>query len=63
VEFVIPAKYQDKYNIHERRKLFNTFMMIDHLMRIISPKSSWYQRIEALIEKYGIDTAMMGYKS
>lgn len=63
VEFIIPAKYQDKYNIHERRKLFNTFVMNEHLMGIISPKSSWYQRVENLIQKYGIDTAMMGYKS
>jgi abortive infection bacteriophage resistance protein len=62
VELRIPSKFQDRYNLEERRKLFNTLVMTEHLMGIISPKSSWYQRVEELIEKYSIDTTMMGYK-
>ena len=62
VELKIPKKYEANYNTTERKKLFNTFVMIEHLLSIISPTSSWSQKLSELIKKYDIDTSMMGYK-
>jgi abortive infection bacteriophage resistance protein len=63
VELKIPKKYEANYNIHQRKKLFNTFVMIEHLLKSISPRNSWFKKLEELIEKYKIDTKMMGYKN
>jgi len=62
VELKIPKKYEANYNTIQRKKLFNTFVMIEHLLKIISPTNHWSQRLSELISKYDIDTAMMGYK-
>ena len=62
VELKIPKKYESNYNTAQRKKLFNTFVMITHLLSIISPTNSWSQKLSQLIKKYDIDTSMMGYK-
>jgi len=61
VAFKIPKKYEKNYNLNQRKKLFNTIVMTEHLLGIISPGNSWAKRVDELIEKYDIDKTMMGF--
>lgn len=60
-EFVIPKAMQEKFNIHEKRKLFNTFVMLEYLMEKISTDKQWRISIESLIDKHNIDRIILGY--
>ncbi len=60
LEFVIPKSMQEQFNTSEKRKLFNTFVMIEYLMDKISGDNSWRERLESLIEKHDIDKATLG---
>lgn len=42
-------------------KIYNTLVLIQHLLNIICPRSHWAQRLRALIEQYDIPTAAMGF--
>ena len=61
LEFVIPKNMQEKFNKDEKRKLFNTFVMIEYLMDKISSDNHWRERLEALVDKYNIDRDTLGY--
>ncbi|MDF2182572.1 Abi family protein [Neptuniibacter sp. CAU 1671] len=52
--------YVDDANKTEH-KIYNTLVVIQHLMTIICPDSSWAMRLNALIEKYPVDTKRMGF--
>ncbi len=61
LEFVIPKEMQDKFNVSEKRKLFNSFVMVEHLMDKISGDNHWRERLESLVDKYNIDRNTLGY--
>lgn len=61
LEFVIPKGMQEQFNTEEKRKLFNTFVMVGYLIDKISGDNHWRTRLETLIDKYNIDRATLGY--
>ncbi len=61
LEFVIPRSMQEQFNIEEKRRLFNTFVMVSHLMDKISGDNHWRIRLETLIDKHNIDRVTLGY--
>ena len=42
-------------------KLYNTLLLLLHLMDVVAPASHWRQRLVALIDAHAIDTAAMGF--
>lgn len=52
--------YFDQQNKSEH-KLYNSLVMVQHLMTIVSPKSSWGQRLSDLIEHYAVNITAMGF--
>jgi abortive infection bacteriophage resistance protein len=52
--------YIDTTNKSEH-KIYNTLVVIQHLMTVISPDSSWANQLDALINKYAIDVKRMGF--
>jgi len=61
LEFIIPKNMQEQFNKDEKRKLFNTFVMIEYLMDKISADNHWKERLEILVDKYNIDRDTLGY--
>ncbi len=61
LEFIIPKNMQEQFNKEDKRKLFNTFVMIEYLLDQISGDNHWRERLEALIDKYSIDRVTLGY--
>jgi abortive infection bacteriophage resistance protein len=52
------------FNNSDDRHIYNTLAMLGHLMRVISPKTTWPIRLRQLIEEYPvIDTNAMGFPS
>jgi abortive infection bacteriophage resistance protein len=56
-----PAGLKDRINKNAEHKLYNTLLLIQHFMQIISPKSLWQERIIQLINKYNVDVEKMGF--
>lgn len=48
-------------NQNQKRKLYNTVVILIHLLNIISPDHSWKNRLIELINKYQIDVGKMGF--
>lgn len=48
---------------HSSRGLYNTLVILDHMLSIISPGNTWNARLTQLIECYGIDPKRMGFPS
>ena len=46
-----------------KKKLYNSLVMLEYLMEIISPGTHWKNRLTDLIDKHGIDTGKMGFPS
>ena len=63
VEFTLPKKMKNQFNVIETKKLFNTFVMVEHLMNKINPNNHWRERLENLIDKYEIDREVFGYEN
>lgn len=61
LEFIIPKEMKDSFNINEKRKLFNTFVMLEYIMSKISNNNLWKIRLENLIDKYNISRDTLGY--
>lgn len=47
----------------ESRKIYNTLVMLQHLMDVIAPKHSWRARLIELLSQQGIDLNAMGFPS
>mgnify|MGYP000005842302 FL=1 len=52
--------YVDEHNKTEH-KIYNTLVVIQHLMDVICPDSMWVNNIAELIKKYDIDYKRMGF--
>lgn len=49
-------------NLAAERQIYNTLVMLGYLLRLISPGTSWPQRMRQLIVEHGVlDTAAMGF--
>lgn len=64
--FKLPRQGNDillkSFNGSNRRKIYNTLMMLEYLMEIISPGTHWKSRLVALLESHPVvDTAAMGF--
>jgi abortive infection bacteriophage resistance protein len=42
-------------------KIYNTLVLLQHLMSIICPESSWAEDLKRLIERYPVNTKPMGF--
>ena len=60
-----PAQLRDNMYFDEQHqsehKLYNSLVMIQHLMTLISPQSSWALRLSDLIEKHHVNISAMGF--
>lgn len=52
--------YVDQSNKTEH-KIYNTFVIVQHLLTIISPDSSWAKQLQTLINTYSVDTKRMDF--
>jgi len=44
-----------------KKNIYNTLLMLEYLMEIISPGTHWKKRLTQLIDKHGIDVGNMGF--
>lgn len=57
-----PAGLSAAFHPAQDRRIYNTLAMLAYLMRLISPASTWQQRLKALIASTPqIDVAVMGF--
>ncbi|MCH8533256.1 MAG: hypothetical protein LAT65_20650 [Saccharospirillum sp.] len=55
------AGLKDSMNTTRTRNIYNTLVMLAHLLRVISPGNHWQNRLTALLEKHHIETSKMGF--
>ena len=53
-------KYQ-KYFVADNKRLYNYLVVLQLLLRDISPESSWLEKMKVLIEEYQINSSHMGF--
>lgn len=56
-----PADVARTINKNQKSSLYNTIVMMKHLMDKINPDSDWHQRIDALISGSNINSEQMGF--
>lgn len=57
-----PADFAKRFNDEAGRNLFNTLVMLDQVIAIVSPGSDWQKRLLALIDSCpGADPVAMGF--
>lgn len=56
-----PEGLADNFNKSEKRKLYNTLVMLAYMLDIISPGHQWKIRLHELIDKYAIGSQSMGF--
>jgi abortive infection bacteriophage resistance protein len=64
LDFVLPKKpieLNTKMNDTKKKYLYNTIMMIDHILNQIDNKNTWLEKIEELIKEHNIEKERMGY--
>jgi abortive infection bacteriophage resistance protein len=61
VEFTLAKSMKAEFNHKDRKKLFNTFVMVEHLMNKINENNHWRERLENLIDKYHVERKILGY--
>lgn len=62
VDFILPTSLSGKFNNARKRYLYNSIVMISYLLETIDEKNSWFDKVNGLIEKFGIDNKNMGFK-
>lgn len=45
----------------KRKKIYNTLVMLSHLMHLINPDTQWHNKLIELIDDHDIETAHMGF--
>jgi len=56
-----PKELNEKFNPASKKYIYNTLIMCEYLMNIISGDNSWKKRLDDLILKYDIDVKRMGF--
>ena len=57
-----PKELNERFNPARKKYIYNTLVMCEYLMSIISGDSSWRKRLDDLILKHDIDIKRMGFK-
>jgi len=58
----LPVTLAKQFNPEEERNIYNTLVMLGYLLKLISPGTSWIDRMRKLVEEYVPDTtAAMGF--
>ncbi len=63
IDFILPnlpKELNEKFNPSSKKYIYNTLVMCEYLMNIISDDNSWKKRLDDLILKYNIDIKRMG---
>jgi abortive infection bacteriophage resistance protein len=56
-----PVIIVESLNLDRKRKVYNTLVILIHLLNKISPNHSWKNRLEQLLNKHKIEVARMGF--
>lgn len=48
-------------NQNEKRRLYNTLVMLNYLLNFVSPNNSWYKQLIELIQEHQINHNLMGF--
>lgn len=56
-----PKSLAEKMNQNEKRRLYNTLVMLNYLLNIVSPNNSWQKQLIELIEEHKINHNLMGF--
>lgn len=56
-----PTGLKDNMGTTRPRNIYNTLVMLVHLLSVISPGNYWTERLIALLEKHQIETSKMGF--
>lgn len=56
-----PKELNEKFNPASKKYIYNTLVMCEYLLNIISEDSSWKKRLDYLISKHNIDVKRMGF--
>jgi abortive infection bacteriophage resistance protein len=57
-----PTELSNQFNVNKHKYLYNTIIMIHHILKQIDSNSNWLEKINDKIIKYNIDKERMGYK-
>lgn len=57
----LPIELNSKINTNKMKYLYNSMIMIDHILNIIEVDNNWFQRVDEKIKKYNIDKERMGF--
>ena len=60
-QLYLPKELNKKFNPSSRKYLYNTLVMCEYLLNIISEDSIWRKRLDDLILKHNIDVKRMGF--
>lgn len=52
---------EKKMNQNEKRRLYNTLVMLNYLLNFVSPNNSWYKQLIELIQEHQINHNLMGF--
>ncbi len=66
VDFILPKnpkKLAGKFNFESKKYIYNTLVMCEYMMNIISEDNHWQIKLDELIKKYKIEIKRMGYSS
>jgi abortive infection bacteriophage resistance protein len=56
-----PKELNERFNISSKKYIYNTLIMCEYLLNIISEDSNWRKRLDDLILKHNIDVKRMGF--
>ena len=56
-----PKELNEKFNPSSKKYIYNTLIMCEYLLNIISEDSNWRKKLDDLILKHNIDVKLMGF--
>jgi len=64
IDFILPnfpKELNEKFNLSSKKYIYNTLVMCEYLMNIISDDNSWKKRLDNLIVKHNVEVKRMGF--
>ncbi len=64
IDFILPKlpiPLNEKFNSSSKKYIYNTLVMCEYLLNIISEDNTWKERLDSLILKHNIDVKRMGF--
>ena len=65
IDFVLPKfpkQLNSQFNLSSKKYIYNTLVMCEYLLNIISENNCWKENLDNLIKKHKINTKRMGFK-